>query len=400
MIMRKFGIYILLVLFSSCHQVNDSNGNIEKIFLDVSASGDIKLSEITDTVEIIPLEQTDESDIARIERIIPYKDKYFLLNTVGFVNGRVLVFDREGNFINKIDKRGSGPDEYIDLKDIALDFRREELIFMTQPNGIYRYDMQGNFICKVDGGYGPALAVDGDGNFYRTNRCDNDTPNRLLFINKNESVAFGNVEPKDYIRVNQHSFTNEFESYNDRVFYSYPCCDSIFEVTKGRKIPYLYIDYCGLNLPVDKIFAENRNMSELRKYKERYTECFRTDIFQITDKFLYVGSVDGEKNAVMSLYSFETGKTLSARRLIDDIFFPNNVFKFRPFRMPIEVEEDCLLWLVEPSWLLNGYDFFKNNLSEEEWDKFTKKHSKIVEICSKLNEESNPVLIRIKIKDF
>ena len=68
--------------------------------------------------------------------------------------------------------------------------------------------------------------------------------------------------------------------------------------------------------------------------------------------------------------------------------------------MPIEVEEDCLLWLVEPSWLLNGYDFFKNNLSEEEWDKFTKKHSKIVEICSKLNEESNPVLIRIKIKDF
>ena len=110
--------------------------------------------------------------------------------------------------------------------------------------------------------------------------------------------------------------------------------------------------------------------------------------------------MDGENNGFISLYSFKTGKVLSAHRLIDDVFFPDNTFRFRPFRMPIAVEDDCLLWLVNPTWLLQGFEYYKQNLRPEQWNEYCKRHPQVVEICSKLDEESNPVLLKIKIKDF
>ena len=141
-------------------------------------------------------------------------------------------------------------------------------------------------------------------------------------------------------------------------------------------------------------------MEESGRIKAVYKDCFRTDIFQIADDYLYVGSVDGEKHGVISLYSFKTGTVFSAHRLIDDMFFPDNSFTFRPFRMPIAVEGNSLLWLVNPEWLLQGYEYYKENLSPEKWTEYCKRHPQMIEVCSKLDEESNPVLFKIKIKNF
>ena len=38
------------------------------------------LSEIADSIDIIPLEQTNESDIGLVWRVIPYKDKFYMMN--------------------------------------------------------------------------------------------------------------------------------------------------------------------------------------------------------------------------------------------------------------------------------------------------------------------------------
>lgn len=374
--------------------------SVENILLDLNTEQQLRLSEIADTVEVILLEQTDESDIARVERIIPYKDKYYIMSSIGFSNGRVHIFDKYGNFIQEIDKRGGGPGEYADLQDISIDSKNEELIFMTQPKGIYRYDLQGNFISKVRGDYGLNLAVDSEGNFYKTNRCSKETPNRLLLVNDKDSIPYCEMDDKYFVMVNHYSFTNEFDEHKGTVYYSYPCCDTIFDVTGGKKRPYLYIDYNGKNLPIDKIFSEDRSMNESRKIADRYRECFRTDVFRITDDFLFVGSVDGEKHGMISLYSFKTGKVLSAHRLVDDVFFPENTFTFRPFRIPIAVEENSLLWLVDPVWILQGYEYYKEHLKQDEWDAYCKRHPQMVEVCSKLSEESNPVLLKIKIKEF
>ena len=219
-------------------------------------------------------------------------------------------------------------------------------------------------------------------------------------INDKDSISFGKIEADYFVMVNHYSFTNEFDSHNGRVYYSYPCCDTIFDVTGGKKVPVWYIDYNGKNLPVDKIFAEDKSLDESRKVKAKYRDCFSTDVFQVTENFLYVGSVDGEKHGIVSLYSFKTGNVMSGHRLVDDVFFPDNTFTFRPFRMPIAVEGNSLLWLVDPSWLLQGYEYYKENLSPDKWNEYCKLHPQVTEVCSKLDEESNPVLLKIKIRNF
>ena len=398
--MKKIILLSLVVSFVSCQNVKETNSSVKNILLDMDTKKELRLSEIADTVEVILLEQTDESDIARVERILPYKEKYYVMSSIGFSNGRVHVFDKVGNFIQKIDKRGGGPGEYEDLQDIAINSRNDELVFMTQPKGIFRYDLEGNFISKVKGGYGMNVAADAQGNFYKTDRCYEETPNRLLMINDKDSISFGKIEADYFVMVNHYSFTNEFDSHNGRVYYSYPCCDTIFDVTGGKKVPVWYIDYNGKNLPVDKIFAEDKSLDESRKVKAKYRDCFSTDVFQVTENFLYVGSVDGEKHGIVSLYSFKTGNVMSGHRLVDDVFFPDNTFTFRPFRMPIAVEGNSLLWLVDPSWLLQGYEYYKENLSPDKWNEYCKLHPQVTEVCSKLDEESNPVLLKIKIRNF
>ena len=398
--MKNNILLLLIISFISCQDVRETDLVVKNILLDINVNQELRLSEIADTVEIILLEQTDESDVARVERILPYKEKYYVLSSVGFSNGRVHVFDKQGRFMQMIDKRGGGPGEYEDLQDIAINPQNDELVFMTQPKGIFRYDLEGNFISRVKGGYGMNVAVDSQGNFYKTNRCYEDTPDRLLMVNNKDSVSFGKIEADNFIMVNHYSFTNEFDSHNGRVYYSYPCCDTIFDVTGGKKVPVWYIDYNGKNLPIDKIFSADKNLNESMKMMSGYVNRFRTDVFQIADDFLYVGSVDGEKHGVISLYSFKTGTDFSAHRLIDDMFFPDNSFTFRPFRMPIAVEGNSLLWLVNPEWLLQGYEYYKENLSPEKWTEYCKRHPQMIEVCSKLDEESNPVLLKIKIKNF
>ena len=393
--MKNNILLLLIISFISCQDVRETDLVVKDILLDINVNQELRLSEIADTVEIILLEQTDESDVARVERILPYKEKYYVLSSVGFSNGRVHVFDKQGRFMQMIDKRGGGPGEYEDLQDIAINPQNDELVFMTQPKGIFRYDLEGNFISRVKGGYGMNVAVDSQGNFYKTNRCYEDTPDRLLMVNDKDSVSFGKIEADNFIMVNHYSFTNEFDSHNGQVYYSYPCCDTIFDVTGGKKVPVWYIDYNGKNLPIDKIFSADKNLNESMKMMSGYVNRFRTDVFQIADDFLYVGSVDGEKHGIVSLYSFETGKVLSGHRLVDDMFFPDNVFTFRPFRMPVAVEGNCLLWLVDPTWLLQGYEYYKEKLSSEKWSEYCKRHPQMTDICSQLNEESNPVLLKI-----
>ena len=321
-----------IIIGVSCQSVEKTDSFVKNIVLDLNTSQELRLSEIADTVEIIPLEQTYNSDIAQVERFIPYKEHYYVLNTIGFSNGSLLVFDKNGNFVRRIDKRGGGPGEYVDLQDIAIDSNNDELICMTQPKGFYRYDLEGNYISSARGGYGMNIAVDAQSNYYKTNGIYEGQMDGLLMVNDKDSINFSKISPERRIMVHHYNFSNEFENYNGRVFHSYSCCDSIFDVTGGKRVPYLYIDYNGRNLPIDKIFAEDRNLSESMKIAANYSNCFRTDIFRITDKFLYIGSIDGENNGFISFYSFNTGKVLSAHRLIDDVFFPDNAFRFRPFR--------------------------------------------------------------------
>ena len=393
-------VFALIAAFS-CQSGKQSGSPVQNVVLDLNLDQKLFLSEIADSIEIIPLEQTDESDIRLVYRMVAYKDRYYFYNGIGNVESNLLVFDRQGNFIFRLDKKGRGPGEYVGLNDIAVDTHKDELLLLTSGNGIYRYDLNGNFIDRIRiGSLGKCLAADSRGNIYLTMYCNEENPNSLLFISPTDSFYLNPVGEGDFVRLNQHSHSNFLDSHNGDVYYSASYCDSIFKITDGVKEPFLYINYNGKNFPTREVFKEGRDFQTLSKYKADYKDRFRTDAYHISDNFLYVSAMEGNAKDVMALHSFKTGKTLSGHRLIDDVFFPNNTYIFKNFNTPRAVEDGWLLWFVRPSWLLRGYNTYKKNVSPEKWEAFCKRHPKMVEVCSQLDEESNPVLFRIKVKDF
>jgi hypothetical protein len=95
------------------------------------------------SVEIISLETSDEflcgGEVAAFtDEIIVYKNK-------NFKGGEILLFDRQGKALKKIDRQGAGGEEYGMIQDLVYDEANRELFVNTGELGVAVYDLAGNF---------------------------------------------------------------------------------------------------------------------------------------------------------------------------------------------------------------------------------------------------------------
>lgn len=152
--MTRFALFsILLFLVLSCQKKNKSNINrddIETISFYEVYSEKLPFSFFVDTIELIPLETNDENMIGEITRLIFYDDKYYVRATNSMQNGQLFVFDKTGNYLRKIGKKGGGPGEYLEFKDFTI--THDGKIVLADYQRLLTYDSKGEFLysTKVD----------------------------------------------------------------------------------------------------------------------------------------------------------------------------------------------------------------------------------------------------------
>lgn len=113
-------IIILIGFISSCSTKRDKpiqEGNLETIRFDENQVRELPFSFFVDTIELIPLETTEENLIGEITRAIFNGGKYYIRSTHGMQDEKLFVFDKTGKFLQQISRRGGGPDEYIEMDD-------------------------------------------------------------------------------------------------------------------------------------------------------------------------------------------------------------------------------------------------------------------------------------------
>jgi hypothetical protein len=110
----------------------------------------LPLSKITEKVEAIELEVTDQSLISRVNRVL-CSDKYIIV-----VCGQksIMLFDKSGKFIRQIGSAGPGPEEYTRIVDITSDNKKGHVYVSASDGKILCYDFEGNFIRKSLSGFG------------------------------------------------------------------------------------------------------------------------------------------------------------------------------------------------------------------------------------------------------
>ena len=116
-------------------------------FRSISDRDLVMIAEFADSVSHIRLETTDESLIGRVSQIL-------FLDSLLIIQDRqthsVLFFDKGGTFINKINRRGSGPGEYVSMTRVMLNpDSRQIMVFDGTSRKMVFYNFDGTFIKEI-----------------------------------------------------------------------------------------------------------------------------------------------------------------------------------------------------------------------------------------------------------
>ena len=254
------------------------------------------LGEMIKTINVIPLETTDESIISFIKDII-VTDSYIYIHDE-YKGGEIVIFDKQGNFVKRIEK-GQGPGEILpSLKNIAFDIENDELIVFNNhffsfftPNGQYKRRE------KIPlNAYSFAITSDGY-LFHSINGLNNQHINlnieyQILVTNRRYkllSVGF----PYAYAEDNNYEGQTRYIMANkDNVNFTFKFTNSIYQYTDNYNMSLKYIlDISNKEIP-ENLLQENYDMlmSELENndyyfYMGDYVESPTHDYFRLMNLY-------------------------------------------------------------------------------------------------------------------
>ena len=129
---ENIGFFLLLaVLFFGCDKESLRSG-IDIITINpTKAKEQINLSEFADSVSYIKIQTDSNCIMGRIREII-IKDRY--IYAVDVSRQILFVFNHNGKYISKLDKRGMGPDEYNWIGAVFID-ANEQYLELHNLNG-------------------------------------------------------------------------------------------------------------------------------------------------------------------------------------------------------------------------------------------------------------------------
>ncbi|WP_323757710.1 6-bladed beta-propeller [Roseivirga sp.] len=148
--MKQFSLFFLLLLVTFSCSKNTSEEEIEAVvvtddFKSYRLDMDLpveRFSDLIESVELVRMEETDNSLLSYIYAIDHTKGELV------FTSGReddVFVFDSKGNFVRKINRKGEGPEEYLNITDLWLEGDTLAIYSMNKST-VMRYNLEGDFI--------------------------------------------------------------------------------------------------------------------------------------------------------------------------------------------------------------------------------------------------------------
>ena len=217
----------------------------------------IKMSDMIQSIEYVPLQTTDES------LINPGRRFSVSLVTDKIIVADIKLFERQsGRYLGDLLRQGQGPEEYLSLTDIAGDDEREELYLLDNAKGVvYVVGYDGHYKGFVGGiGDYSELSCLGNGNLLIAGNIEPLNNNRVCFyiinvdskqtLYKHVSPVLRNVADVEdaserigpYKQVNG-SIVNKYWTYQGDLFYYDTLNDSIYRVDENYEIhPVGYMD--------------------------------------------------------------------------------------------------------------------------------------------------------------
>ena len=400
-------IIIVLVLVASCKNENNTNirnDNIETISFYKNYQEKLPYSSFVDTIELIPLETTEKSLIGEITRVVFDDNKYYVRSTNGMQNAKLYVFDDAGKYLKQIGEKGNGPGEYILFKDFSINSNHDIIIADAQKFLVYDEDGVFSYAISLDTFFSAKEIVCTTTNDILALYASPDLfDNNMLSIVSREGVErnFFNRGKIEAIRCGLLNNWRSLVSTDTCYYLNYAYCDTIFAISQDFKdfSAKYSIDY-GKNKLSNIEVHPNEDVSTWRKKLSAVDNYLNAISIGIGDYYLYIGTTNKTYDGYLTLYSLKNKKSITARKLIDDMYLKDMLVPITAKRIPQNMDDNDIIWAIESTILIDGFKQYWSNLSAPRREAFKRDYAEWYRICTSLKEDDNPVLMRIRVKDF
>lgn len=263
-------LFFFFIFLIAC---NSGDKNSVSYYIDVQNTEPI--TDVFENWQAVPLETKDSVLITDIDKIEVNDDYFFILDRLV---ATIFQFDKNGNFVNKIERQGEGPEEYLEISDFKW-FENFVYVLSSVNHTIYKYDMTGSFVksYKLDDYYHRFEFYNKDtivlysafSNEKKFNFCFYDLVGEKIFA---ETSAFDRNE--NFI-IYKCPFSDEFSFYK---YVYFPYDYSIYELTSESCNPVFRFEFNTIELPDKKIsFEEKRKYSLGKNMIQSFNSIKRMD---------------------------------------------------------------------------------------------------------------------------
>jgi hypothetical protein len=184
------------------------------------------------SVELIPLETSEDVLIGQLQKIIHYQDRYYTFDRQQQI---IHVFDDEGKFVFEINRRGQGPGQYLLLDDIHINLFTGHLELLCPMGFVYEFDLSGEFIetTRVTDEYLRAVheCISLDRNTFVFFAAFHH-PYRIVYYDRHKQQIIHEDFEESEILGAMFNYSS-FYRYNGNWYFYRPFCQQVYKVEKN-----------------------------------------------------------------------------------------------------------------------------------------------------------------------
>ena len=367
-----------LLFIIGCRKTEIKQNDADSVYITFNNKEKVDLDEKYATfIDTIRLETNDNSLLRKVDRICVDEDLYFIFDES---LSKIVVFDKEGCYVNRIYRVGQGPGEYTQLSDFYVDTKEKQIVLLCdRPEKIIFLNYEGEFV-KEKYFTDLYMQITSDSEYiYVDNPFNSESENsQVIVLNKKGNIVSYQLPLLPDPGINLMTPGNCFTK-NSYIHYVRRFDNSIYEIKNGAVCQKYNIDFKQHNLPKN-VFEGIETPGQLHELarEKKYIYC----LFNISDgeKYMLI-------NTNIGIYLID--KEMSEIQKIDYIKNPllptdtKHNFPLDNTNGIFACVYSSYMFDTQKEWILNG----KSKLNEEQ-RKFV----------LSVKEEDNPMLFLYQLK--
>lgn len=372
-----FSVLFTIIFISSCnlnttsHEYRDVCDNTIVIGVTRQDLIDFKPGLLFDKFDLIPLEESAESLVGVIKKMVVKDSAIFILDDTRKI---LLKFDAIGKYLGQIGSIGRGQGEYLQLADFQVsrdtillwDYRQKKMAFYTLDGSFIKEQVTNDYFlsfAKLDNDYWAYTAgINEEGSGKEGFNLRNYKGN----LNSNDIFDFlpaSNFYPRTFNK------TNIF-NYGDSAIFSFGLSNVIYRISNSGIHPYIFVDGGKNSIPYNTIKDQPLSMQECSDYVNNNDYIGIISNCLESSRYLYFNVTETKTGELIhTIYDKVDKKSLSFKDIveddsnviisgtpcfIDDVYFYYLLPSFY-FDIP-NIEEFIKQYCISDTYTINNYN--------------------------------------------